>query len=169
MSAIPDLPGYYKWWAPEHIVKKLLKDFYNPLLPHLTRGTGDLSGYYYIYVGIATKSLRDRLDWHINQKNCHSAVQSGFLSTFRTSISSLVSGDQSDTDGTNDIIDEMLVQYWADEQFKQIEHSEMGRHVLPLNIQGQPHSILKNGFTKYLQQARADGKETGCKRLREKS
>jgi hypothetical protein len=168
LSIIPDLPGYYKWWAPGSIVKKLLGDFYEQLLPHLTQGQEEFGGYCYIYVGIATKSLRERLDWHVNQKHSLSAIKSGFLSTFRASISSLISGDQSDTDETNDIINEMLVEYEISEDFKEMERMEMKKHQLPLNIQGQPHVIIKNGFTRHLKQARRIGKELGCQRLRGK-
>jgi len=46
---------------------------------------------------------------------------------------------------------------------------EMEKHILPLNIQGQPHSILKRGFIKDLKRARTTGKETGYERLQEKS
>jgi hypothetical protein len=153
LALIPNLSGYYKWWATENTAKKLLGDFYQELLPHLTIGNDELNKYYYMYVGIASKSLRDRLNWHINQKNDLSAVKSGFLSTFRTSISSLIS-DQSDTKGTNDIIDEMMLQYEVSDNFKKLERSEMIKHILPINIKDQPHEILKNGFRKYLKNAR---------------
>jgi hypothetical protein len=161
LKIIPDLPGYYKWWSPDHVVRQLLGDFYDDLMPRLICGENELSGYYYIYVGIASKSLRQRLNWHINQKNDLSAVRSGFLSTLRTSISSLVSNDQSDTDGTNKIIDEMMVQFEPSESFREIELSEMSAHVLPLNSHSQPQEILKNGFTKHLKCARKKWQTSG--------
>ena len=158
LDNIPDSPGYYKWWAPGPTVKKLLGKFYHELAPGLTEGKGELSGYFYIYVGIASKSLRDRLNWHINQINSVGAVKSGFLSTLRKSISSLALGDQFDTDGTNDIINRMIAQYEVCGDFKEKEDKEIDGHMLPLNIKGQKNQKLKNGFTKYLKEVRRAGK-----------
>lgn len=194
LRAVPDVPGWYRFWAPGPVVKELLGDFYQSLRPGLTAGRGRLSGYYYVYVGIAAKeSVRDRLDWHINQRHSYSAVKSGFLSTFRTSLSSLAACDQSDENCTDRLIDEMLVEYEALEntgyenrknmekpekaridratamRLKEIEGREMSRNMLPVNIQGQPNRILKTGFTRHLAAARKIGKAAGCRRLGPKS
>lgn len=170
LRKIPDKPGYYQWWAPKSVVKELLGCFYEQVFPNMTKGKDELDGFYYIYVGIATKSLRNRLGWHIKQKNRLSAVKSGFLSTLRESISSLVS-DQSDTEYTNKILDQMIVLYKVTDDFEKEETKEIESHCLPLNISKQHNKLLKecDDFTKCLKLARKTGKEKGIEKLRDNS
>ena len=83
------------------------------MLPHLTNKKIRGVDYYYIYVGIAVKeSIRDRLNWHINQHHTISSVKSGILSTLRQTISSLVAGNQFDEKTTNSLIDLLFVEYF---------------------------------------------------------
>ncbi len=113
-----DQPGWYRWWAPIASVERLLDSPWisekcmTKLLPYLTAGKGRLEGYYAIYVGVAVNEpIRSRLDWHVNQKHTLSAIRSGTLSTFRQSISSLVSADQADEINTNEFLDTLKIEY----------------------------------------------------------
>ena len=156
-----DKPGWYRWWASTETLKCLLdsphitKKHMKQLLPHLSRCTYEQDDYFCIYVGVAIKeSIRDRLNWHVNQRHTKSAVQSGFLSTFRKSVSSLLAGNQYDENATNNLIDNMMIEYCeidhpiksesAKDLIQQIENNEMKEHIMPLNIMGNRHTIVQS-------------------------
>ena len=166
ISEIPkNRPGWYKWWAPKEEVKLILNSPYindnylEEFLPYLTTRNINGKEYYYIYVGIAVKeSIRNRLNWHINQHHTKSSVESGFLSTLRQTISSLVSCNQYDEKATNNFIDSLVIEYHsvnleiksekAKKLIENIEKSEMKNNILPLNIRDNKKEILK----KYLKE-----------------
>ena len=171
---IPDKPGFYKWWAPKKAIKLLLDSQYiedkylSELLPELEITEFNGTTYYYIYVGIAVKeSIRSRLNWHVNQENTGSSIKSGFLSTLRQSISSLLSGDQSDSNATNDLIDMLMIEYEtfdlpirsqeAKKKIEQIENAEIKKHLLPINLRGNKNPKIKK-FSRELRTARKRAK-----------
>lgn len=143
------------------------------LLPYLT--TKKIKGrkYYYIYVGVAIReSIQSRLDWHVNQHHTKTSVESGFLSTLRQTISSLVAGDQYNEEATNDLIDMLVIEYYridlpiksdeAKEKIEAIEKSELANNVIPLNLRDNKNMVVK-GFLKELSAARKESKNRGKK------
>lgn len=107
-----DNPGYYKWWANRASLDILLEKL-NLSFNKLEKYFENEDGQYCIYVGVAIKkSIRERLNWHVNQKHTESAVKSGFLSTFRQSISSIVADNQHNEPDTNDFIDKLEIEYF---------------------------------------------------------
>ena len=178
LAKIPgDKPGWYRWWASEKALKSLLnspfiqKQYLDELLPHLKTHSWAGKTFFYVYVGIAVKeSIRDRLNWHVNQRHAKSSVKSGFLSTLRQSISSLVAGDQSKKAATNHLIDELLIEYWAldypigsvnaKDAIEQIEQDELANNVLPLNIQDNRNPVVGD-FLAELSKARSLSKAKG--------
>lgn len=156
-----NMPGWYKWWAPEKALKLLLdspyisKNYFSDLLPNLATKNINGINYYYVYVGVAIKeSIRDRLNWHVNQHHTKSSVESGFLSTLRQTISSLVAGNQYDEDATNKLIDTLIIEYYpvnmliksieAKEKIESIEKEELANNMLPLNLRDNKNSIVKS-------------------------
>lgn len=120
--------------------------------------------YLCLYIGVAIKeSVRDRLNWHINQHHTENSIKSGTLSTLRRTLSSLVAGDQYNETATNEVIDQMVVEYYvmdypikselAKIEILKIEDNEMDQHILPLNIMGNRHDILQS-FLADLKKAR---------------
>lgn len=171
-----DNPGWYKWWAPESTLKLLLnspyipKNYYQELLPYLTKKNINGTDYYYIYVGVAIReSIRERLNWHVNQHHTKTSVESGFLSTLRQTLSSLISNNQYDESSTNKIIDTLYIEYYsvnlpiksekAKEQIEYIEKEEMNSNVLPLNLRDNKNSIVKD-YLKELSKIRKSSKIT---------
>lgn len=169
-----NMPGWYKWWAPEESLKKLLNSnhisekYFEFLLPYLTSTTIKNKKYYYIYVGVAIKeSIHNRLNWHVNQKHTKSSIESGFLSTLRQTLSSLIAGNQYDEDATNLLIDTLIIEYYSinlpiksDEakiMIEKIEKTEIDDNVLPLNIKGNKNLLLKE-FLKELSGVRKKSK-----------
>lgn len=170
-SQVPkDKPGYYKWWASLDGLKVLLnspflsKNYLDDILPHLTVKKINNKDYYYIYVGIAVKeSIHNRLNWHIRQKHSNSSLESGYLSTFRLSLCSLLSLNYKDEDLTNKFIDELYVEYYpfdlkirskkAKNVIDEMEKREIVNNVLPINIRDNKKDILKL-FIKDLKNAR---------------
>ena len=169
-----DMPGWYRWWAPEEALKMLLDSPYlnnkylSSLLSHLTIKNINGKNYYYIYVGVATKrSIQSRLNWHINQHHTKSSVESGFLSTLRKSISSLVAFNQYDEDATNNFINMLIVEYHsvnlpiksneAKEKIEGIEKNEIDNNVLILNIKENKNVLLKD-YLKELKKIRKNSK-----------
>ena len=169
-----DMPGWYSWWAPEEAIKMLLNSSYisnkylSNLLSHLTIKNINGKNYYYIYVGIAVKeSIQRRLNWHINQHHTKSSVESGFLSTLRKSISSLLAFNQYDEYITNDFINMLIVEYHpvnlpiksneAKEKIESIEKKEIANNVLILNIKGNKNALVKD-YLKELKKVRKNSK-----------
>ncbi len=169
-------PGWYKWWASEESLKLLLdspyisKKYFSELLSNLTIKNINGVNYYYIYVGVAIKeSIRDRLNWHVNQRHTKSSVESGFLSTLRQTLSSLVAGNQYDEDATNKIIDTLIIEYYpvnlpiksieAKEVIERIEKEELANNMLPLNLRDNKNVIIKS-FLKELSRARKESKHS---------
>lgn len=175
MHKIPNnVPGWYKWWAPKEALELLLnssyitKKYLTDLLKHLTVKNINGKNYYYIYVGVAIKeSIRNRINWHVNQQHTKSSVESGFLSTLRQTISSLVAGNQYDEIATNNLIDMLMVEYYpvdlpiksieAKEKIEDIEKNELTNNVLPLNLRDNKNSIIKE-YLKELSNARKNSK-----------
>lgn len=165
-----DKPGYYKWWASKKSLELLLnssfinKKYLDDILPFLCSKIIDGKDYYYIYVGIAVKeSIYSRINWHIRQSHTISSLKSGYLSTFRFSLCSLLSLDYIDEISTNKFIDELYVEYFTiDEKIKskkakniieKIEKKEIENNNLPINISGNNSTVLKP-FIKELKKAR---------------
>lgn len=175
LSNIPNnMPGWYKWWVPEKTLKLLLdspyisKKYFSDLLPNLTTEKINGIDYYYVYVGVAIKeSIRDRLNWHVNQHHTKSSVESGFLSTLRQTISSLIAGNQYDEEATNKLIDTMIIEYYpvnmliksieAKEKIESIEKEELANNMLPLNLRDNKNSIVKS-YLNELSRARKQSK-----------
>ena len=175
LNEVPkDMPGWYKWWAQKESLEILLNSKYinnkylSDLLPYLTTKVIDGKTYYYIYVGVAIKeSIKNRLNWHVNQHHTKSSVESGFLSTLRQTISSLVAGNQYDEDATNDLIDMLIVEYYevdlpikskeAKEKIERIEKSELSENVIPLNLRDNKSSVVKE-YLKELSSTRKNSK-----------
>lgn len=110
LAKMPDCPGCYKWWAKEKEFRQLFSVLdlsYDDVVGFVEQE----DGLYCIYVGEAINgSLKKRFDWHINQKHTLSNVKSGFLSTLRKSISSIVAHNQMSEEATNVFIDTLLVE-----------------------------------------------------------
>lgn len=165
LDVIPkDKPGWYRWWAPREALEKLLNSpyignkYFEYLLPHLTTKNINGINYYYVYVGVAIKeSIRERLNWHVNQHHTLSSVKSGFLSTLRQTISSLVAGNQYNEEATNDLIDSLIIEYIpinlkiksqeAKEKIENIEKSELAKNTIPLNLRDNKNVILQKYLT----------------------
>lgn len=154
LKRIPDdRPGWYRWWAPEDALMQLLNAQGHPeLKKELTKGSGKLTGYYYIYVGITKMSLRSRLNWHVNDPHTDSRIKHRTLSTLRKSIVSLVGQDQLDKAATNAFIDQLLIEYFvvdsaigsneAKEIISNAEQYQMQHNALLLNIRGNHHPAV---------------------------
>jgi len=154
-------PGWYRWWCPETELKRLLnskyisKKYLEKIMSHLTKKEIKGRTYYYVYVGVAiNESIRDRLNWHVNQHHSKSSVESGFLSTLRQSLSSLVAGNQYDEIATNNFIDKLIIEYTsinlsihskeAKYEIETIEKNEINSNVLPLNIRDNKNKLIIN-------------------------
>lgn len=166
-----DRPGYYKWWAKKEDVEMLLEKLgvdvtFEDIESDIEKKEGmDL---YCIYIGIAVnESIRNRLNWHVNQGHTSSAVKSGFLSTLRQSLSSILSHDQMNEEVTNQFIDKLYIEYFIDEndirspkakeKIREIEKKAMKKHLYILNIQGNNHSQARK-IKKILRKLRKDSK-----------
>lgn len=164
-----DQPGWYRWWAPEKALRQLLGREFGAIQPELTRGQGPLSDLFFIYVGMTTRrTIRARLNEHVNQEHTFTNIKRGFLSTLRQSISSLVGTDQGDEAATNQLIYQLTIEYFpvdmpirsseTKNQLEQIETTEMTQNALPLNIKHNHHPSISE-FKKLLLAARRAAKQ----------
>ena len=95
---------------------------------------------YCIYIGKTTnRPVSKCLDDHINMHHYESNVTQGFLSTFRQSISSIVSLNQADEESTNEFIDKLKVEYYLSDN--------------PMNskqLKNELNSIINDSLEKHL-------------------
>ncbi len=148
---ISNAPGYYKWWASKEefdfMLKKLDVNYEN--IKDAIETRNDL---YCIYIGIAVKeSVRERLNWHINDRHTTSQIKHGTLSTLRQSISSIVVQNQHDKKSTDDFINKLYVEYYysknkikSDEAKKELHKAEvelLSEHLYILNIKDNAHPL----------------------------
>lgn len=109
MLEIKAQPGYYKWWAKKEELDKLLSG----LTIEFSEVKDEIEtedNLYCIYVGIARTSLRQRLNWHVNDKHTPKRVENGRLSTLRKSLSSVIVKNQYDKKETDIFIDKLMVE-----------------------------------------------------------
>lgn len=137
---IPTEPGVYRWWFPKEIAEKLLLPL--ECVDNKSIDKDDVNGeqYWCLYLGIS-KNLRQRIRWHIAQKHTRSAVDSGYLSTLRKTISALLDSKKNPMEteqAVNKVLDEC---YWDWEtmpthpEAKKKEKEILSENYLPLNIQ----------------------------------
>ena len=151
----PECPGVYRWYFPPDAVNELrISEFTFQTSLHLMRAPND---FVCLYHGMAN-NLRERVQWHADQKLTRSALSSGFISTFRLSLLALNDFDFYSGDSEiNRYFDDLLID-WTEvtsrEEAKHLERLEFdsGFH-FPLNIQGNPSSELA-AFLKHLKRAR---------------
>lgn len=160
-------PGCYKWWAHEAEFRQLL-DALCVDYDSVADAVEKKDGLYCIYVGDAiNESLRQRMNWHINQKHSLSNVKSGHLSTLRQTISSLVAHNQMVKKETDDFIDKLEVELFevdakvhSDEASTIItpkEKAMINSHLRILNIKDNKRDDARE-IRKRLMQLRAEAK-----------
>jgi hypothetical protein len=101
----------------------------------------DLGCCYSLYFGIA-KNLKQRLEWHSAQPLKRSALSSGFLSTFRFSLLTLLNLNYTEAGERqlNEFMDQLLIE-WVETSSKSdakvAEHAELhGEWSYLINLQG---------------------------------
>ncbi len=161
-------PGYYKWWASKKefnlLLDKLDIDFES-----IKDSIEIKDKWYCIYVGIAVKeSVHNRLNWHVNDTHSESKVKHGTLSTFRQTLSSILSEDQSDKLATDNFIDKLIIEYClfdypiksieAKEEIEAIEKELLQKNLYILNIKENYHEKAKP-IRKKLTKLRKKGKQ----------
>ena len=130
----PSASGVYRWYITLEGARALGID-----LEGCTRS----GGHYLVYVGLA-KDLRQRLDWHWNDKHSPSSVKSGFVSTLRQSLSALLVGEMVTARERVDSFmrTQMRVEWETCENYQEREADLIREHSLPLNLRGNAHPFL---------------------------
>ena len=142
---IDAVPGYYKWWAHKAELDTILSAL-NVNFADICDALETKDDMFCIYVGIAVKeSVRERLNWHVNDKHTESQVRNGTLSTLRQSIASIVAQNQRDKTATNAFIDKLSVEWFysvhpikslqASDELHKIERTLLAEHLYVLKIQ----------------------------------
>lgn len=119
MKDIPQQSGLYKWYVEEDVFKELLEKLcgkYEELNKNIDLDINENK--IAVYVGIAVReSVRNRLNWHINDNHSPSRIKSGYLSTLRKSIAACHKWKLNDSDTerkVNDFIDDCWIDYETD-------------------------------------------------------
>lgn len=134
LDKVPAKAGYYKWWAGEPefrlLVERLGVDF-----DECSARSEKEDGLYCIYVGQSSK-LKDRLGNHVTRHRLDE-IESGRLSTFRQTLSSVVAGDQSDMETTDAFIDKLYVEWFlvdpTTDDVNEIETQRINEYLRILN------------------------------------
>lgn len=159
---VPTIPGAYSWWADLKYVRQLIpSEFLDLILPNARI---NIYGSVLIYVGIARRSLRQRLQWHIDQQHRPSAIRSGHLSTLRQTLSSVLCGTWNAEKTVNIFLDFLTVTLYTPEvegdvlQIEEWERSQLKSHVVPLNIQNNNRPEVSR-FRRYLTRLRREARQ----------
>ena len=130
----PSASGVYRWYVSLEGAQALGID-----VSQCTRSGEN----YLVYVGLA-KDLRQRLDWHWNDKHTPSSVRSGFVSTLRQTLSALLVGEMVTA---RERVDQfmrqcMCVEWEVCADYQEREAQLIQEHSLPLNLRGNTHPFL---------------------------
>ena len=142
MQTIPDNKnGYYKWWATGDFFYKILEKLNliddKNLNGSIKNAIEKKENLFCIYLGIApVRSLRERIDSHINQNNSKYNVRH---STLRKSLTSLFVANKSDCIGTNELINELWVEFFPSEL-------PFGDPYTKMELENLETELLKNNF-----------------------
>ncbi len=157
--------GLYRWWAKESELRELLEKhepFYEELKQHMHKKKIDNVEYFHIYTGIAKKTIKGRLYWHI-ELHSNGYVKNKTISTLRYSISSLLFPAvnlYTTKKGVDIFMNKLKIEYDLESDIKKLEEQEKNdfeNRVLPLNIRSNENPKVKK-FKNYLKCKR---KETG--------
>lgn len=165
---IEEKPGYYKWWASKRELDLLLNKL-NVDFESIKEYLEIKDKWYCIYVGLAVnESVNDRLNWHVNDIHSEKIVKSRRLSTFRQSISSILSNNQNDQLTTDNFIDKLIIEYHlsnypiksveAKHEIEQIEKELIQENLRILNIRDNHHKKSKP-IKERLSELRKKGRE----------
>jgi hypothetical protein len=106
--SIPAGPGYYLWYFPKSCIEEMgmIEYLENEKLNFQRLDNGMIG----LYFGIAI-NLRERVRWHSAQPLTLSALSSGYLSTFRFSLLSMLNIKYSleNTQKINDFMDLLMI------------------------------------------------------------
>lgn len=142
--SIDNCPGIYRWWFREDVAKRLLSNFSAINTENILKRmfAGDSHCYWALYFGIS-KDLKQRIIWHISQAHTLSAVNSGFLSTLRQTISALLNQDMTKSqEVVNSILDSC---YWEwDYTTSEVEPKDIETKVLSQSQYIYPLNVAKN-------------------------
>ena len=161
-------PGYYKWWVSKNELE-LLINVLDISFADIENSLEVKEELFCVYVGIAAKeSVRQRLNWHINDPHTASRIRNGTLSTLRQTIASIVAHNQYDKTTTDSFIDSMFVEWFyidapiksekAKTELNLIESKLMAEYLRILNIQ-ENHHVLSKSIKKELKKLRKESKQ----------
>jgi len=163
MQKVPDCPGYYKWWAKKEELDTVLGAL-GIKFSNVSASLEKKGDYFCLYVGIAGQSLRQRVDWHLNDPHTVQRVHCKVLSTLRQTVSSLIAKNQYFKKATDDFLDKLCFEWFpldskipTDDtkgRLHGIERNVMTEHFYPLNIQDNSHPLAKD-VTKTLSDLRS--------------
>lgn len=154
LEKVPAKKGIYFWFMKSDLYEELSKHV--EIYPIDTNYSRNINGVNYdlIYLGTAGTSksgksnLRERLNWHLNPEHVESNICSGYLSTFRAGLASVLSNDLQ-IDNTAELVSEFqesLIIYWLPYNDNEIEIIDSDEKILiqtirPLfNIKNNPNA-----------------------------
>lgn len=157
---IPTEPGVNRWWFPKEIAEKLLL----PLgrFDNKPIDKDDINGeqYWCLYLGIS-KNLRQRIRWHIAQKDTKSAVNSDYQSTLRRTISALLESPKNPMEteqAVNKVLDECYCDWETMPTHPEAKKKEiLSEKYLPLNI--QDNNVVESSVINKLKDLRREYKD----------
>ena len=161
MNEVPRCPGYYKWWAKKEELQQLLEKLEideTVALQHIeTKNFNDVV-YYGVYVGIAGKSLRQRIVSNHIKGNTRA-------STLRYDLACMFGRDIHDELAVNAFLDNLIVEFYpcdAREQAIQAENDHLfgGKYLYVLNnSKNTQHPLAKQVVAK-IKEYRKKAKQT---------
>jgi len=174
-KAAPTAKGIYFWYITPNALPILSKYLGVPI--HIEKSITSINNKYLIYLGTAGARLtennlghiKQRLLWHICTKHRPSAITSGTLSTFRTTLGALLNHDLISYDSieTEFVINDFMSKYLSvsyikyegeiDEVINAINKDEkiLIQKLRPLfNLKNNPNAKIKGHSTKAIKERR---------------
>lgn len=157
---VPTQSGIYWWYFPQICLEKFgIQTHCNVDALNLRRAA---NGKVCLYVGVAN-SLQQRVEWHADQALTASALESGFISTFRKTLLALNWIDyQTGFDQINQFMDGLDISWLPTGDLhvaEQMETAELnGEFHYPLNIRGNPREELQT-YIQFLKRRRKEYKD----------
>lgn len=167
-SKVPIRKGMYRLWLKLSEFKRLFGEDAAWLVKHFNQGEGLLENHFCIFYHTFYCDLQEHLERILTQEHDLRSIEKEGLGLLRTHLSSLLSGDQSDKDITNEFIDLSIFEIITyknheirDDLLDKKTQGEKKKHFLPFQtLENITHPQLSS-FSIKLKEMLNEAKELG--------
>ena len=172
VSTPPNRKGEYRLWVKSSEFERLFGKDTESVVEHFNHGVGALENHICIFYTNLNNGMREHLERFLESQHSLDSIEKENLGILRTGLSSLLSGDQSDQDATNELLDLSIFEIItykdheiSGETLRIREQRENERHCLPFQDLESTHHPQLTSFSIKVNSKIKEAKEVGIKQI----